>query len=229
MIVSHKHKFIFLKTNKTAGTSMEIALAKFCGPDDIITPVSPGDEVLRSELGYRAPQKYRPGLAEYSRRDWLVTLRRFKRKRFFNHISARDVKLLVGDDIWKSYFKFCFERNPWDRVLSLYAWRCQTEPKPTISDFIGSRVLGDLTKRGIELYTIGGKIAVDRVCLYENLDVELEFLEQRLMLPEKLSLPRAKASHRVDKRHYREILDPHDRERIAKIFHREIAMCGYQF
>src|SRR5690554_5738319 len=39
MIVSHRHKFIFIKTKKTAGTSIELALRQICGPEDIISPV----------------------------------------------------------------------------------------------------------------------------------------------------------------------------------------------
>ena len=50
VIASHQHRFIFLKTRKTAGTSVEIALSKVCGPDDIITEISPEDQA--AWLGY---------------------------------------------------------------------------------------------------------------------------------------------------------------------------------
>ena len=229
MILSHRHQFIFLKTNKTAGTSLEIALAQMCGPDDVITPVSPKDEELRKSLGIRGPQNYAPAFSEYSRRDWFTTVRRLKRKRFFNHMPAREVKQLVSQDLWQNYFKFCFERNPWDRMLSLYAWRCQTEPKPTLSEFIDSRAARDLTRRGIEVYTIDGQVVVDRVCRYENLDAELQFLQERLELPEPLLLPHAKASHRTDRRHYREIFQPHEADKINDLFYREISLFGYTF
>ena len=46
MIVSHSRKFIFLKTRKTAGTSLEIALSKYCGPEDVLAPID-FDEGMR--------------------------------------------------------------------------------------------------------------------------------------------------------------------------------------
>ena len=35
MIISHKHKFIFLHSRKCAGSSMEVALNNYLGPNDI--------------------------------------------------------------------------------------------------------------------------------------------------------------------------------------------------
>ena len=39
MIISHRHRFIYVKARKVAGTSVEVALAKHCGDADIVTPV----------------------------------------------------------------------------------------------------------------------------------------------------------------------------------------------
>ena len=58
MIISHKHKFIFVKTRKTAGTSLEIGLSEHCGAQDVITPISPKDELLRASLGFRGVQHH---------------------------------------------------------------------------------------------------------------------------------------------------------------------------
>lgn len=37
MILSHEHRFVFIKNQKVAGTSIELFLAQHCGPDDVIT------------------------------------------------------------------------------------------------------------------------------------------------------------------------------------------------
>ena len=41
MIISHEYEVIFVKTRKTAGSSMEIALSKYLGDKDVITPCMP--------------------------------------------------------------------------------------------------------------------------------------------------------------------------------------------
>lgn len=229
MIISHKYKFIFLKTEKTAGTSMEIALSRFCGEQDIITPITPEDELTRRALGYRGPQNYLIPFPEYSFGDYLRFLVKRERKRFYNHIPAKEVRKIIGNEIWDSYYKFCFERNPWDRVLSLYYWRHKQEPRPAFSRFIDSKRLESLTRRGYAVYTIDDKVAVDKVYFFEKLSREAEAISGILGFPEPLKLPRAKSSYRNDRRHYREILTESDKQKIERIFSREIALFGYEF
>ncbi len=147
----------------------------------------------------------------------------------FNHISAKEVKNHIGEEIWNSYYKFCFERNPWDRMVSLYYWRCRTEPRPTISEFVESAVPLALKRKGIELYSIDGKVAVDKVCFFENLSEDLESIRKQLGIPEKLELPRAKSKFRTEKKGYRELMGQEDQEKISKLFSDEINLWGYKF
>lgn len=230
MIISHKYKFIFLKTNKTAGTSIEIALSKFCGEADIITPIVPVDEAMRKKLGYRGPQNYLAPISAYSLDDFKKLLfSREKKERYYNHISAREVKEFIGNRIWNEYYKFCIERNPWDRILSLYYWRCRTEPRPSISEFLDSELPLMLTKMGYGVYTIDGEVVVDRVCKFEKMAEELEEVRLHLKLPGPLELPRAKSSFRKDKRGYEHVLNDEQKEKISRMFSKEIGLWGYEF
>lgn len=233
MIISHRHRFIFLKTSKTAGTSIEIALSRFCGPEDVITPISEEDENIRRQLDGRGPQGYHGSIWQYSLSDWWKKLVRGKAApRYYNHIPARKLRRRVDPDVWNSYFKFCVSRNPWDRVISQYHWRQRQLPEsqlPSVRDFLESRHVRSLNRKGFQLYTINGQVAVDRICRYENLAEELEAVRQQIGLSEPLELPFAKAGHRRDDRHYRDILAEEERHRIAELFRDEIELLGYHF
>lgn len=230
MIISHKYKFIFLKTAKTASTSVEIALSKHCGKKDSITPMLPVDEEIRRGLQYRGSQNYLSPITDYSAKEIinLVFRRSEKKQRYYHHISAEEVKNYVGDKIWNSYYKFCIERNPWERFISLYFWVCQSEPRPTLSEFLESEPTLWLKKFGFDMYTIAGQVAVNKICLYENLEEELERVRLLLGIPEKLQLPQSKTQHRQDKRSYHDILDEKQIEKIEQMFSREISLFGYK-
>ena len=225
MIISHKYQYIFIKTKKTAGTSIELALAKFCGPDDVITPLTPEDEVERQRLGYRGPQNHYIPFSGYTRADWSKFFSKRRRVRFRNHTSAEYIREHIARDVWDSYFKFCFERNPWDKVISWYFWKNQTEPRPSISEYIASGKANNI--KGFEAYTVNGDIVVDEVYLYENLPQAMAEIAGKLGLPEVPELPHAKSGTRRDKRSYREVLGPADVDKIRKVYAREIAYFGY--
>ena len=213
MIVSHEHRFIFMKTLKTAGTSVEIALSRVCGPHDIITPLPDDDEVLRAERGGRAAQHYEsPPLVE----------------RVHEHIRASKVRPIIGRDVWDGYFKFAIERNPWDAVVSLYFWKYKDLPElPDFEKYVNEIWIEQLSNNR-RLYRIRGKMALDRVLRYENLNDELTDVWAQLDLPGTPDLPRAKGNARPAG-HYRELYTDASRARVAEVFADTIEAFGYEF
>ena len=230
MIISHKYRFIFLKTAKTAGTSIEIALSKFLSEQDIITPISAPDERIRHDLGYRGPQNYRVSLRQHSPTELARAVFLGRRKKFYNHMPAHEARVMIGEETWSSYYKFCFERNPFDRVISLYFWCHKSEPRPTLAEFLDGPEIHLLTQRGIDVYSDStGNVCVNRVGRYESLSADLEEMRLAVGLPEPLQLPMAKAAHRTDRRHYAELIDSVCRKQIEAMFSRELILWDYQF
>ncbi len=232
MILNHKYKFIFIKTNKTAGTSLEIALSRFCDSQDIVTPIPPEDEAIRQEFGGYGPNGYVAGLGDYGWADILKSIYKCRPKyRFYNHISARAISRLIDQSTFDSYFKFCFERNPFDKSISNYFWKTKRDAyEPNFfTTSAGLKLLLDQKLKGWDNYTAQGKVIVDEVYRYEDLRSNLAQIKGRLGLPDDLLLPRAKSATRVDKRHYRELLSPRDVEVIKAIFADEITMFNYTY
>lgn len=224
MIVSHRHKFIFLKTHKTGGTSIEVALAKVCGPDDIVTPISAADEKLRAGSPAR---NYKLGLAKLGLPIGGDLRTRFPRLGgYYNHMPARQARALLGPDIWNGYFKFSIERNPWDRQVSYYFWQTRNEkPKPDFRTYMQR----EIQLENWPVYAIDGSVAVDRVIEYDRIDGDLAEIGEQLGIEEEIVLPRAKGHTRVDDRHYRDFYDDTTRAVIEKRYAREIAAFGYTF
>lgn len=227
MIISHRHKFIFIKTKKTAGTSLEIALSEFCGPEDVMTPLDPEDHLILRERGFPGPQNYRVPLRRYHARDWArLLIRRIPALPFINHQPATHIRKYVRRSVWQTYFKFCVERNPWDKALS--AWHFTHHKKyPTVRDYIMSEKLRTLSDW--HRYAEGDRVLVDHVIRYETLALEVAQIAERLGLPGVPQLPRAKGGFRKDRRPHWEVLGPEERDRIADVFAREIAHFGFRF
>ena len=231
MIVSHKHKFIFIKTAKTAGTSIEIALSKICGPKDIITPISPDDEKYRKNLGFRTKQNFYIPISKYSKKDILFALYRRKRLKFYNHMGAEQIRRYIDDKHWNSYFKFAFERNPYDRLVSAYWFFGGDKRFSSIENFTKSVMAAKLSIWGFESYTQNSKVVVDEVYKYEELNEAMIDISKKIGLKHPLELPKKKArgNFRKDKRHYRNILLETEKKWVEKVCAREIAFWGYRY
>lgn len=231
MIVSHRHKFIFLKTRKTGSTSVELALSEFCGPDDILTLLPPEDEQTRRELGFATAQHYAKTWREYTAKDWLRVLAGRTPVKYGEHMEALRVRRLLGERTWQSYFKFAVERNPWDKAISQYYWRARRmRDSLTLRDFlVRSEPAFSITN--FDIYAMDGDLVVDHLIRYEDLDAGLARAGEEIGLPEPLSMPgvRAKGNVRVDRRPYRELLDEEERALIARACRREIDLLNYAY
>ncbi|MCA1061085.1 sulfotransferase family 2 domain-containing protein [Rossellomorea aquimaris] len=208
MIISHKYKFIFLKTKKTAGTSVEISLSRYCGDSDIITPISPDDEKIRAKLG-KYPQNYNIGSTK-----------------FYNHIPANKIKSLIGDDIWSTYYKFCFDRNPWDKVISLYYYSGNSEKQSFEKYLEQEKYKGAYN---FPIYTLNHQPAVDYLGKYESLESDLKSICDHIGLPFDGWLPKAKGDFRKNRQSYRTQYNENQTRIIKQFFQKEIDLLGYKF
>ena len=228
MIISHRHKFIFIKTVKTAGTSIEAFLSPHCGRDDVLTPIEP-------PIAGHEPRNYEGSVSAFGetrRREgllpalWHASERRAK---FYRHMPAWILQTRVPPKIWNGYFKFCVERNPWDKVLSHYHMNRARSTKPLSLDEYFARGKFPINYRR---YTdpSGEKIIVDRVIRYENLMSELGEVLEQLKIPFAGTLGvQAKSEYRSDRTPYQSVFTLEQRRIVEQAFAREIALHGYRF
>lgn len=244
MIISHKNKFIFTKPRKVAGTSVEVALSDFCGPEDVITENVSSGEIDEDRFD------------DYARNS----------QGFFNHMRPARIRQKVGNRVWDEYFVFSIVRNPWDMVVSRYFWNKKNatprkSPAEVLSEIrsdpgnldlygklfnaarrsVSSRELGPdgdfevFVKEKLPLnisntkyyFDWRGRPFNDFVIKYENLDEDYKKACEEIGL-ECAPLPSLKTKTRK-KGDYREMYDDELRNIVARKFKREIDFFGYEF
>ena len=230
MILSKTNNYIFLKTTKTAGTSFEIALSKYVGPDDVVTPISDEDEATRAKLGYRGPQNYLeqpPTLLER------LGLRR-QRRRFSNHIQAAVVRERIGPEAFARFFKVAVVRNPYDLTVSRYYWSHRKEGGTSHEHFrrwLLSRP--EILRKNFGITHIDGKCAIDFMMRYETLEHDIGVFARKVGLPDTLfaefSALKAKGHYRPKTAKTSELFAGFDEGKavVADIFAHDIADFGY--
>ena len=170
MIVSHKYKFIFIKTTKTAGTSIQYDLSKQMGKEDIVSPIV-------------------PHIKGYKERNFSQYPKHVLR----SHSTAFEIKKVVGESVFDDYFKFCVEREPVDKCVSHY---CMHKNKfEDFSSYIERGAFPIDVEKYADLQT--SKLLVDRIIQYETLAEEFNELMFELGVPCKIT-SRAKGNSRVD-------------------------------
>lgn len=247
MIYSHELKLVFIKGRKVAGTSVEIALATLCGPSDIITPITPIDELERLRLG-SGPRNFADDPA--TEQAWLSTLRStptnrldeltLPRSRFRNHMPLTRVLNTVGPTP-DGYVVAGVERDPYAKVLS---W---ANNKVAMSRYkIGramqasrfalrrrlSRMIEDKTVLAVHNLARyrdqDGRLAVE-LMRYETLAEDFQRLLAGRGVPVPPPLPHVKKGLAAIGQGPRDLLTPQQIRQINTLFEDEFETYGYPY
>ena len=154
MYASKLDKFLFIKSNKTAGTSLEIALTKCLAnrSDQFFTPLSFKDEQLRENLSGKTFSEDMLSILPVKKSKFKPL--RAKITTLLNHLRSSPPKNKHRDDYrhkikifflltgfrthstyseclnsypdFSEYWSCCFARHPYKRFLSHLTWRAKT-------------------------------------------------------------------------------------------------------
>ena len=231
MIVSHEKKFIFVKTRKTSGTSMEVSLSHVCGPKDIITPISFEDELVRLDMGGQLPQNY-GGRDEQRYRDMIRArkmkwLRARRRGKFFNHMPAVAIRDHVGEGTYDEYFTFSIERHPYEKVVSHIYYQARGK-----KNWSFEQELRQVLKKGYYIsyptYSDGDRPIVDFIVNFDNMQEDLATLSDRLQFDVVAHYPQTKHKFRTKRKPASELLSQEVKDRIYKNCKIEFDAMGYE-
>lgn len=206
MLVSHDHKFIYIKPKKVAGSSIQAYLARFC----------------ENGINFHRDPK--------------------------SHMKAKDVKKLVGDEIWNSYLKITSVRNPWDKTVSLYFWRKRKRPlyihlrrvlkgwpwhgpasRYNFKDFVKVMFENNTLNEDKAITNIDGELPDYYFIRFEHMHEDIEKLCEKLGAkynPD--DMPQKKVGHRKSDS-YKEHFDDETKELVRKAYKTEIGRFGYSY
>jgi hypothetical protein len=188
-LVSFRHGFIFLKSFKTASTSVEMYLQPFCMGEDVEIKEASLQMVSRyGVVGNRLKSDQENPNGPDDVPKWAP------------HMKAKQVRNRVGKLVWNNFEKISVVRNPFTRVLSGFYWSHRNEVLPTDQDELLQRFRSYaknrapiMSERDKEIMDLDGKFILNTTLHTETIVEDLEKLTTRLGLDSsKTSLPRTK-------------------------------------
>lgn len=236
MLISHRKRFIFTKTSKTAGTSVESYFEPYCMPEGEWQLSHDRDEHVSDAgiIGYRG--------AGTPASVW------------YNQMSAAAMRDLLGQEAWDGYFKFTVIRNPFDKLISgfhMYEKRRQAYTPLQKAKALAKRLLDmgspiDRVRGSTDIerfrswiakggaiidrdkYLIDGEVCVDFFIRFEQLQDDLRAVCERLDLPfEPERMPEFKKGMRPHRIPVHEYYDAATEATVRRLYAWEFERFGY--
>lgn len=207
MLISHTKKFIFIHNYKVAGTSIRTGLRNY-------NSKSPIKSSLGTKLGMLTG-KY-PKIFS---------------SQFDGHIRAKELKAKLPDEVFESYFKFGFVRNPWDWQVSLYEFMLKDTDHyqhefiknlGSFEKYLSWRIEKELRFQKDFFYD-GDQLLVDYVGKLETLNEDMKVIAEKLNI--EIEVPHLKKSR--DNKKFLHYYTPESVALVAEAFKKDIEAFGY--
>ncbi|MEM7269461.1 MAG: sulfotransferase family 2 domain-containing protein [Pseudomonadota bacterium] len=215
-LVSRRKKFIFLRTHKTASTSVERSLEPLCLPPD--HPPRANRRVQHvSDAGIVGTHG-----GDENSNSWRV------------HMAASAVRCRLDRKVWADYFKFTTVRNPYDQLVSMFFWQAAASGHEDLVDEPFDRVrakfgqwlpTAQAHKNRLKM-TIGPTYILDHVIFYEHLAEDFAEMAEVFGLPQK-ALPRHKSKTRRREEPFSDYYNDASRRVVERDCGFELAFFGY--
>jgi hypothetical protein len=207
MVISHRHRCIFVHIPRTGGSSIE----------NVIWPGERTEADLWMGFTSRYHNKYQTGGLQ--------------------HLRASQIRQEIGSQIFDSYFKFAIVRDPWDRLVSQYSYMrgrpdlrefigmSETDSFRTYLQLIQKRAHVQWAPQYDFLFDERGRALVDFTGRFERISQDADAIFSRVGL-HGADLPHVNASARGEVREY---YDDETAALVARIYARDIETFGYTF
>jgi hypothetical protein len=206
VLVSHKYKFIYIKNEKVASSSVESFFGSFCQNPE--KTYNYDDPIMQSMDNY--------GIIG-SRGGCIKEKDIWK-----NHISATEIKTRLGNDMFNKYFKFAVIRNPYDVIVSYYYFE---KSKLPFKEYAKNKIVNNLNR-----CSINGESVCDYYIRYENLLEDIVNVCKLLNIDnyDINNLPKHKANIRP-KDNYKDYYDEETRMIVYNNHENIFKKFGYDF
>jgi hypothetical protein len=207
MIISHKYKFIFFALPKTGTHSIRFALRPHLGEND------------EEHVALFHNSKF--DIQEFETRN-------------NGHFSVKEILPHLSEEVWNTYYKFTFVRNPWDRFVSAVVFKNKqlqnrTEfVSPFIDKFIHKPNFIDniFYKPQYDYLTDNnGKQCMDFIGKTENMEADYHKICNHLGIP----IEKIDVRNSTSRKGYQDILSPESKIKIEEIYKNDVEHFSYSF
>ena len=200
-MISFRKGFLFVHVPKTAGNSIQSVL-RDCSEDELV-----------------ALRKEQDGIERFGLRNPKYKIRK--------HSTLREYREALGDEQFRTLYKFTCVRNPWDRMVSYYFTPTQTPEHWNWKKFRGiiSKAVSIPDYLRLDEAEADPFANVDYIMRFENLTDDFRTVCKQLHI----SMPMLPQYNRSCREHYSKYYDDELRELVRTRFAREIERFRYTF